>query len=169
MGYNTESAEWPSIEVPEPVKNLVDRFMSLLDDSSSAVGDVLADEIFTSDAKAGFGSHVFEGSERRLSYMCHPVGVKLNIVTEIRRSRDNAWAVVQSRKHIILKVYISSIEANDILFIGNVTMDLRNGQSPSGEFTGRLTISGADTAAPKLKSYQVWAVSCFYGNSLSDA
>jgi hypothetical protein len=38
-------------------------------------------------------------------------------------------------------------------------MSYRNGNEVDMEFTGRLKISGPKTDAPKLKLYQVWAVS----------
>lgn len=64
MGYNTDLAEWPrGTDTPEPVKRLIDRFYNLLDDDSSAVGNILADEIFTPDGVAYFGGQPFKGAD----------------------------------------------------------------------------------------------------------
>lgn len=64
MGYNTDTTEWPSPPVKPAVKALLDRFLNLLDDTNSTVGDTLADEIFTHDARAQFGPHRFDGEQR---------------------------------------------------------------------------------------------------------
>ena len=64
MGYNTDAAEWPTVvQVPQAVRDLIDRFYRLLDDDRSNVGDILADEIFTKDGVAYFGAHAFRGTE----------------------------------------------------------------------------------------------------------
>lgn len=63
MGYNTESAEWPTaVEVPQAIKDLIDRFYNLLDDDRPGVGETLADEIFTPDGVAYFGGKPSTGS-----------------------------------------------------------------------------------------------------------
>lgn len=63
MGYNTDSTKWPTVaEVPQPVKDLVDRFYNLLDDDRPEVGAILADEIFAPDGTAYFGGQPSTGS-----------------------------------------------------------------------------------------------------------
>lgn len=63
MGYNTNSTKWPTAaEVPQPVKDLIDRFYNLLDDDKPEVGAILADEIFTENAVAYFGGQPSMGS-----------------------------------------------------------------------------------------------------------
>ncbi|KAH7126485.1 hypothetical protein B0J13DRAFT_628062 [Dactylonectria estremocensis] len=139
MGYGIDSAEWPTgIEVPSAVKQLIERFYQLLDNSDSGIGDILADEIFASDGVAYFGTTPFRGSE------------------EIRNSRANAWKAISMRKHEVLKVYVCDSNAGDLLFTARVAMGLRNGKHVEGEFTGRLAISDPRTANPKLRLYQVW-------------
>lgn len=62
MGYNTESTEWPTAaEVPQAIRDLIDRFYSLLDDDRPEVGATLADEVFTPDGVAYFGGAAFHG------------------------------------------------------------------------------------------------------------
>lgn len=63
MGYNTQGTVWPEHPVSEAIKALIDRFFNLLDSHDSNVGNILADEIFTSDAKAQFGAHLSTGSD----------------------------------------------------------------------------------------------------------
>ncbi|EMD96586.1 hypothetical protein COCC4DRAFT_65300 [Bipolaris maydis ATCC 48331] len=77
---------------------------------------------------------------------------------EIRKSRDNAWAAFNTRKHIVLRVYSSKANASDLLFIALVAMDLKNGEHVEGEFVGRLEFQDTQSFNPKIKSYGVWAV-----------
>lgn len=68
MGYGIDSAEWPTgIEVPSAVKQLIERFYQLLDNSDPGIGDVLADEIFAENGVAYFGATPFSGTEG----LCH--------------------------------------------------------------------------------------------------
>ncbi|KAJ3547718.1 hypothetical protein NM208_g1351 [Fusarium decemcellulare] len=139
MGYSIDSAEWPTgIHVPPTVKQLIEKFYLLLDNTEPNVGDTLADEIFSDDGVAYFGANPFRGSD------------------EIRRSRDGAWKVITSRKHEVLKVYSGNSDSSDLLFVARVAMGLRNGVKVAGEFAGRLVIADSQTANPKLKLYQVW-------------
>ena len=57
------------------------------------------------------------------------------------------------------KVYVSGPDANDLLFIADVTMGLRNAKTVSGPFVGRLVVSEPQSTQPRLKLYQVWGVS----------
>ncbi|KAK6365704.1 hypothetical protein LTS17_011091 [Exophiala oligosperma] len=139
MGYNTQDTVWPDHPVPDGVKALMDRFFNLLDSHDSNVGNILADEIFTSDAKAQFGAHISTGRD------------------EIRKSRDNAWTLFNARKHTVLRAYSSNDAADDLLFIAWVAMDLKNGEHVAGEFIGRLRFENTDTPNPKIKSYAIWA------------
>ncbi|OAL22385.1 hypothetical protein AYO20_11210 [Fonsecaea nubica] len=139
MGYNTEKTEWPTFEINKAVKELIDQFFWQLDQQDPQVGDILADDIFAKTGKAEFGGHLYTGPE------------------EIRKSRDNAWKVISSRRHEVLKVFSADLDGSDLLFIGNVAMGLRNGNSVAGEFTGRLRIENPTSSQPKLLLYQIWA------------
>ncbi|TPX12527.1 uncharacterized protein E0L32_000704 [Thyridium curvatum] len=139
MGYNTQDTVWPEHPVPDAVKVLIDRFFNLLDSHDSNVGNILADEIFASDAEAHFGNAAFTGSD------------------EIRKSRDNAWKLFNTRKHTVLRVFSANKEANDLLFIAWVAMDLKNGEHVAGEFIGRLRFDNARSSNPKIKQYNHWA------------
>lgn len=48
MVYTTEGTVWPTVSIPNDSKALIGRFFQLMDDSSQGIGDILADEIFTS-------------------------------------------------------------------------------------------------------------------------
>lgn len=66
------------------------------------------------------------------------------------------------RRHRLIKVYSAGVDGHDLLFIGHVEMDFRNGRGVAGEFTGRLVIDQGESEQgrhPKLLLYQVWAVS----------
>ena len=63
MAYNTEDTDWSEFEISAKSKDLISRFFQLLDTESDDVGDKLAEEIFTSDAKAEFGGKFFMGKE----------------------------------------------------------------------------------------------------------
>jgi hypothetical protein len=66
MGYNSDSADWPTSPVPAAVKLLIDKFYNALDNRGPEAGSILADEIFADDGKAQFGPQSFEGRERKL-------------------------------------------------------------------------------------------------------
>lgn len=157
MEYNTDSTEWPTFPVPTPVKKLLHRLYTLLDDKSPDVGNILADEIFASDAEAQFGLHVFKGQESMSSNLFLIICRALTD-TDIRKCRDNAWVAFESRRHYVRKVFISNDNVDDLLYMSHVDMELKNGSKISQDFIGRVQLVDAQTAYPKLKSYSIWAV-----------
>jgi len=139
MGYNSDSADWPTSPVPTAVKLLIDKFYNALDNPGPEAGSILADEIFADDGKAQFGPQSFEGRE------------------QIRKSRDGAWTAFSSRKHILLKVYSCNENADDLLCISHAGMELKNGQAVSQDFTCRFQIADPQGESPKIQSYNIWA------------
>ncbi|KAH7074370.1 hypothetical protein BKA63DRAFT_312452 [Paraphoma chrysanthemicola] len=137
MGYSTALTEWPSLAVPQAVKDLIDKLFATMDLNDPRAGDILADEIFTVDGLID-GRHKAQGSEA------------------LRKCRDNVWTAIHSRKHELLKVYVSSETCEDILAIGQVTIGYKNGEKKIGEFIARLLIHHPQSAASKLKLYNVW-------------
>ncbi|RSL49528.1 hypothetical protein CEP54_012379 [Fusarium duplospermum] len=138
MGYNIDSAEWPTgIEVSQAVKNLIERFYLLLDNSSPSFGHSLADEVFASDGVAHFSPVPSRGSE-----------------VEIRLSRRNSWDRITSRKHRVLKVYICGPDANDILFTGHAEMEFKNGQRIGSDYAGRIRVTHYQDDNPRISLYQ---------------
>ena len=79
---------------------------------------------------------------------------------EIARSREGAWEHFQSRRHTILKVYTQSEKADDILLLGELTAEFKNGNSATGQFCARIVVGGPETAKPQFRHYEVWAVRC---------
>jgi hypothetical protein len=77
----------------------------------------------------------------------------------IRRSRDNAWKTIETRRHKLLKVYTDGPEAEDLLIIGQVTVGLKDGIAKRGEFVARIALTDGHTSNPKIKLYKVWMVS----------
>jgi hypothetical protein len=77
----------------------------------------------------------------------------------IRRSRDNAWKAIETRRHELLKVYTDGHEAEDLLIIGQVTVGLKDGIAKRGEFVARIALTESQTSNPKIKLYKVWMVS----------
>jgi hypothetical protein len=59
-----------------------------------------------------------------------------------------------------LSVYLRSGAANDLLVIGELDVELKNGKSVRGEFCAHCVIDDATLEdAPKFSLYQVWTVS----------
>ncbi|KAL6362134.1 hypothetical protein LRP88_04209 [Fusarium phalaenopsidis] len=150
MGYGIDSTEWHTgIEVSQAVKNLIERFYLLLDDSSPSSGDILANEIFANDGVAHFGPVPSRGSE------------------EIRLSRKRAWDKIASRTHRVLKVYVCGPDADDLLFTGRAEMEFKNGQRVASEYAGRVHVTGSQGDSPRISLYQVWADMSAFVNALS--
>ncbi|OAL46314.1 hypothetical protein IQ07DRAFT_647307 [Pyrenochaeta sp. DS3sAY3a] len=138
MGYNTATTEWPNGKDLEDFKPLIDKFFSLLDDKGDAVGDQLADDIFTSDGE-----------------LAAPAG-KASGSAEIRTCRKNAWNLVVQRKHSVRRVYRHNDET-DLMLIGDVSMVLANGAKLDGDFAARIVLARVATGEARIKLYQVWA------------
>ncbi|MCJ1303256.1 hypothetical protein MMC08_006064 [Hypocenomyce scalaris] len=130
---------WPPLGFPTPVKDLIIKFFGLADDKSPEAGPRLAEEVFTSSAIMKNGPKEFQGSD------------------EIARSREGAWKHFQSRRHTILKVYTQSEKADDILLLGELTAEFKNGNSATGQFCARIVVGGPETAKPQFRHYEVWA------------
>jgi hypothetical protein len=155
---------------------------NLLDNNSPIVGDRLANEIFTSDGMMIASAGKAEGSEGIkaisswgfLIYSQPAFAFKSSaaVVVEnptsnrpsvflaaIRKSRNEAWKVIKTRRRKVLRVYAHDTEGLDLLIIGNVTMGLPNDKEVAGEFTARIVfVADEKQGNPKIKLYTVWAV-----------
>lgn len=60
MCYPTKSTEWPET-IPKPITRLLDKFFTLVDTNSDTSGEILAEEIFTSDGRFTTTYGNFEG------------------------------------------------------------------------------------------------------------
>lgn len=79
---------------------------------------------------------------------------------EISKSRDNAWAVVNSRKHTISKVFLGQAEAIELILLGTVLTGFSNGKSIDAPFAAHVKVtSSSNTEAPLLSYMEVFAVS----------
>ncbi|KAH7081439.1 hypothetical protein BKA63DRAFT_208420 [Paraphoma chrysanthemicola] len=150
MVYTTEGTVWPAIAISNDSKALIGRFFQLMDDSSQGIGDILADEIFTSNGSLSAAAGTATGS------------------SEIRRCRDNAWNVIQKRRHVVQRVYTQAPDGSDIMIIGSADMSLVDGRTVTMEFTGRFIIENDAVPGPKLQSYQVWVDSAPLAKALSE-
>lgn len=54
---------WPSQRVPEPVKQLIKKFFSIVDSKSHTSGEQLADSVFSSEGQMKNGAKVFSGRD----------------------------------------------------------------------------------------------------------
>jgi len=66
--------------------------------------------------------------------------------------RDNVWGTVESRKHHITKVYASDGEGRDLLMLGEINSQLKDGSKTTVGFAARLVLDR--TAGVKVKLYQ---------------
>lgn len=62
MGYATESTVWPSPQISFEIKQLLDKFFSLVDNKAGDSGQRLGTEVFTPDGKFFATSGNFQGS-----------------------------------------------------------------------------------------------------------
>ncbi|KAJ4176886.1 hypothetical protein NW759_017486 [Fusarium solani] len=119
---------------------MIDRFFNTLDSTDADAGDRLADEIFTQDGKLKLGGKWLVGSNA------------------IRRSRDNMWNAITSRRHVIVKVYSSQADAcDDLLLLGNNTIQVRSGKTVQFDFVARIRLEGPNSSDPRIKSCETWA------------
>ncbi|KAJ4169266.1 hypothetical protein NW754_001350 [Fusarium falciforme] len=119
---------------------MIDRFFNTLDSTDADAGDRLADEIFTQDGKLKLGGKWLVGSDA------------------IRRSRDNVWNAITSRRHVIVKVYSSQADTcDDLLLLGNNTIQVRSGKTVQFNFVARIGLEGLNSSDLRIKSCETWA------------
>jgi hypothetical protein len=82
-------------------------------------------------------------------------------MAEIKKCRDNVWKTVESRKHNISKVYVNDPEGLDLLFLGEMKNQLKDGKIVVTDFVGRLLLERqvGDPEAVRVKLYQAAAFS----------
>jgi hypothetical protein len=59
----------------------------------------------------------------------------------------------------VARVYASTAAGDDLLMIGKVDMDFKNGNSLTVEFIARIIVDDAGSSEPRMKMYKVWTVS----------
>lgn len=75
-------------------------------------------------------------------------------MTEIREARKKAWSVITKRRHEILKVFVADSAGTDLMVLGKVTVGLKNGQSLTSDFAGRVIIQRSGSNRPMVQYYQ---------------
>lgn len=81
--------------------------------------------------------------------------------SEIAKSRDNAWAVVNLREHRVLQVFTSHENRLDLVVLGTLNTGFKNGNFLDSPFASHMIIeeSSIDSGDPRLRRMQVFAVS----------
>jgi hypothetical protein len=79
--------------------------------------------------------------------------------TAIHGSRLRAWDAVETRKHILYKVYSLGQAPCEILILGKLESSLKNGKSFEMEFAAQAVFQTPVGDRPKAASYRIWAVS----------
>ncbi|EHK17935.1 uncharacterized protein TRIVIDRAFT_226061 [Trichoderma virens Gv29-8] len=138
MEYPTISTSWPLPEPSQEVKNLLNLFFTLADSKEENVGSRLAKEVFTSDGEFLLPQGSFKG------------------FLEIQESRKDAWAILQRRRHTVLKVYANNSHGLDLIMIGKLDVTTVQGKQSSNQFVARALIEERDSAL-RLKLYRVIA------------
>ncbi|EXJ59414.1 uncharacterized protein A1O5_12295 [Cladophialophora psammophila CBS 110553] len=85
------------------------------------------------------------------------MGAPLNGREEIRKSRLGAWDSVETRKHVLHKVYSLDSTSRDILILGKLESMLKNGKSFEMEFAAQAIFEDATSSSLKCKNYKIWA------------
>uniref|UniRef100_A0A8H7N0Z7 NTF2 domain-containing protein n=1 Tax=Bionectria ochroleuca TaxID=29856 RepID=A0A8H7N0Z7_BIOOC len=140
MGYATESTLWQSDAFRQPIKDLISRYYELSDSPQADAGETLASKVFSSDACVKSPQGSFTGS------------------ADIAASRENAWKVVESRKHTIDRAFFGQGESPEIVIIGSLFMTFRNGKSLDSPFAThlKLEVASASTSQPLISFMEVY-------------
>jgi hypothetical protein len=83
-------------------------------------------------------------------------------ILDIAASRENAWKVVESRKHTIDRAFFGQGESPEIVIIGSLFLTFRNGKSLDSPFAThlKLEVASASTSQPLISFMEVYTVSC---------
>ncbi|KAK7230048.1 hypothetical protein V2G26_002218 [Clonostachys chloroleuca] len=141
MGYGTESTLWQSDAFSQPIKDLISKYYELSDSPQADAGEILASKVFSSNACVISPQGSFAGS------------------ADIAASRENAWKVVESRKHTIDRAFFGSQGGSpEIVIIGSLFMTFRNGKSLDSPFAThiKLDAASASTSQPLISYMEVY-------------
>ncbi|QKX64682.1 uncharacterized protein TRUGW13939_11858 [Talaromyces rugulosus] len=141
---------WPISQPSSEVKQLVNRFFTLVDTNSQEAGKTLADTIFTNDEVFITANGTFQGA------------------AEISQSRANAWTTVKFRRHTIWKCYVNDAYGTDIFIVGNLEMETLAGTKANLEFVARMKIQQQEPGHRVCK-YQVVSPAPQDSRSIVDA
>ncbi|CAI6099520.1 unnamed protein product [Clonostachys chloroleuca] len=140
MNSPIEDAQWLSSSVGQHTKDLIATFYELADSREPDAGTRMATEIFTKDAIWITANGTFKG------------------FSEISKSRDNAWSVVKSRKHHILRVFLGNDERSELSILGTGEIEFKNGEKISSPFACYIKLDSLhSTADARISFMQVIA------------
>lgn len=83
-------------------------------------------------------------------------------VEEIAASRSDAWDFVNSRKHTLLGVYTRTQDFSDIVVLGGLQMEFKNGAKVDSEFSAQIIFDIDGSGSVKAKSWKIFAVSDWF-------
>ncbi|KAH7002657.1 hypothetical protein EDB80DRAFT_616073 [Ilyonectria destructans] len=140
MHYSIEGAQWLPDSVGQHIKDLVATFYELADSKELDAGTRMATEVFTKDAELITANGTFQG------------------FSEISKSRENAWSVVESRKHRVLKVFSGNDQVPELSILGTGEMEFKNGKTINSPFACHVKLDSSDpTAGVRISFMQVFA------------
>ncbi len=82
----------------------------------------------------------------------------LKSISEIYESRIHAWDSVKTRKHVIHKVYSLSRTCDDVVILGLLESELKNGRSFEMEFAAQAIFASTTSDRLEAQDYKIWAV-----------
>ncbi|CAH0054530.1 unnamed protein product [Clonostachys solani] len=161
MGYATESTLWTSDAFRQPMKDLISRYYELSDSPQADAGEILASKVFSSDACVISPNGSFTGSAGSVNLVLDGIDCTWLLtkeVLDIAASRENAWKVVESRKHTISRAFFGQGESPEIVLIGTLFMSFRNGKSLDSPFAThlKLDVASASTSQPLISYMEVY-------------
>ncbi|KAH7146782.1 hypothetical protein B0J13DRAFT_524523 [Dactylonectria estremocensis] len=140
MRYPIEGAQWLSDSLGQHIKDLIATFYELADSRELDAGTRMATEVFTEDAVWISANGTFKG------------------FSEISKSRADAWSVVKSRKHCVLKVFLGNDEVPELSILGTGEMEFKNGKKTKSPFACYIKLDSLDsTAGVRISFMQVIA------------
>ncbi|KAM5346083.1 hypothetical protein ACJ41O_009088 [Fusarium nematophilum] len=136
-----QSTVWPAdLHPPEGIKSWLGTLYATVDSKAPDSGTKLAN-LYTSDAVV-YGLHgKSEGTE--------------------------AWDHIERRNHEVLRVYTASSNYSDILLVGKLTVDFKNGNQVVAEFIARVLFAEGTESDPKATLYQVWGDSAPWAKAMA--
>ncbi|KAF5026979.1 hypothetical protein F66182_1009 [Fusarium sp. NRRL 66182] len=133
-----EHTVWPKdLAPPKNIEHWLATLYATVDSKDPDSGAQLA-SLYTKDAVV-YGLHgKSEGTEA------------------IIQSRKTAWDHIERREHEVLRVYTASRSYDDVMLLGRITVDFKNGRQVAADFIAHILFE--DTTGDKLKAklYQVW-------------
>ena len=158
----TINTVWPAspIELHPNLKALISRFFEISDSIDPVSGKWFADEVFTADGVMKMGARLsYSGSEGWCSHILSYPSLVSQLTSEfslleIAASRKMMHPVIQSREHTISHVFAANSPATDVMVLGSVVIQLKDGSEVTGEFNSRLVL--ADDGK-RLKLAHSWA------------